>query len=299
VTTLRLARGTLWPAIVERTRAALASGALAPIQTEERVLEQGDVRFCVRLAAALAAKPIAALDGARPPASHRNPFLPPDPALVVGDVSDTHVAVLNKFPVIAHHLLVVTRAYVPQTAPLDRDDVVAMLAALAEGRALAFYNGGQAAGASQPHKHLQIVPLPLLAGALMPFERALAPFVGRLSRVPEFPFAHAVATLPGGCMADPEGGAEAVLALCREAATAARVGAGPYNLLCTAERLMVVARSTERFNGVSVNALGFAGSLFAKDARELAVLCAAPPLEVLAAVSRPFLPLETGAQALR
>ena len=299
MTTLRLARGTLWPAIVERTRAALASGALAPIHTEDHVVEQGGMRFCVRLAAALAAKPIAALDGARPPASHRNPFLPPDPALVVGDVSDTHVAVLNKFPVIAHHLLVVTRAFVPQTAPLDREDVVAMLAAIAECRALAFYNGGQAAGASQPHKHLQIVPLPLLASAAMPFERALAPFTGCFYRVPEFPFAHAVATVPGGCMADPEAAAEAVLALCREAASVARVGAGPYNLLCTAERLMVVARSTERFNGVSVNALGFAGSLFAKDARELAVLSAARPLEVLAAVSRPFLPLEAGAQALR
>jgi ATP adenylyltransferase len=241
----------------------------------------------VRLASTLAAKPIAAVDRHRRPASVRNPFLPPEPALLVADVSETHLAVLNKFPVIGHHLLVVTRRYVPQTAPLDRDDMVAMLACLAEYPALAFYNRGERAGASQPHKHLQVVPLPLVDGERMPFEGDLGPLNGRVLRAPGLPFAHAVAMLPGGCLDDPEGAAEEILDLCSEALAAAAVGSGPYNLLCTRRRLFVVARAVERFEGVSVNALGFAGSLFAKSSHELAVLTAARPLDVLAAVSRP------------
>ena len=40
-----------------------------------------------------------------------NPFLPYDPDLVVADISDTHVALLNKFNVIDHHLLIVTRCF--------------------------------------------------------------------------------------------------------------------------------------------------------------------------------------------
>lgn len=289
MTTLRLARGTLWPAIVARTRAALASGALAPIETEERCLEQSGLRFRVRLATTLAAKPIATRHTGPGCGGARNPFLPPDPELVVADVTDTHVAVLNKFPVIAHHLLVVTRAFAPQTAPLDHDDVVALLACLGEYPGLAFYNGGEQAGASQPHKHLQVVPLAFTAGAPLPFAGDLAPLHGQLARVPQFDFAHAVAMLPPGCVADPEAAAEEVLALCRAALDTA-VGAGPYNLLCTVDRLLVVARSTERHDGVSVNALGFAGSLFAKDANEFAVLASARPLEVLKAVSRGLAP---------
>ncbi len=42
--------------------------------------------------------------------------------------------------------------------------------------ALAYFNCGEAAGASQPHKHMQIVPLPLAEGsscAGCPFESTL------------------------------------------------------------------------------------------------------------------------------
>jgi ATP adenylyltransferase len=288
VTTLRLARGTLWRTLVDRTNAACAAGALAPIETHEGLVEQEGVRFSLRRAASLATKPVAAAHAAATPDA-RNPFLPPDPDLVVGEITDAHLAALNKFPVIAHHLLVITRDYVPQTAPLDRGDMLAMLACLAEYPALAFYNGGEIAGASQPHKHLQVVPLPLAAAAGLPFERGLLP-LGRnaLFRVSAFRFAHAVGIMPRGWAEDLNAAAGEVLALCRSLLEAAEVGQGAYNLLCSAGHMLVVARAQERFRGVSVNSLGFAGSLFARDDRELAVLGATGPLDVLAAVSRPL-----------
>ena len=58
----------------------------------------------------------------RPPA---NPFLPYDEALWVAHLSASHALLLNKFNVVAHHLLVVTRAFEPQAAPLSAGDMAA------------------------------------------------------------------------------------------------------------------------------------------------------------------------------
>lgn len=289
LTSLRLTPGTLWPAIVDRTRHALACGALEPIETRETIVEDGGLRFAIRRASSLALKALRAGAGASAEsAPQRNPFLPPDPDLVVGDVSETHVAVLNRFPVIAHHLLVVTREYVEQAAPLDEDDFAALLACLAEFPSLGFYNGGAGAGASQPHKHLQVVPLPLAEGVPLACDLALEPRgSGRVLRVPAFDFAHAVAATEPEWLRDPVTAAPAITARYHALLAAASVAGGPYNLLVSARQMLVVPRAQERFRGVSINALGFAGSLFAKDDQELAILRHARPRAVLAAVAKP------------
>jgi len=58
--------------------------------------------------------------GGPPP---RNPFLPYDEALWVAHLSARHTLLLNKFNVVRHHLLVVTRAFEPQAAPLSAGDL--------------------------------------------------------------------------------------------------------------------------------------------------------------------------------
>jgi len=58
--------------------------------------------------------------GGPPP---RNPFLPYDEALWVAHLSASHTLLLNKFNVVRHHLLVVTRAFEPQAAPLTAGDL--------------------------------------------------------------------------------------------------------------------------------------------------------------------------------
>ena len=80
--------------------------------------------------------------------------------MFVADISPTHVCLLNKFNVIDHHLLVVTRAFEEQDAAINAADFAALWVCMAEVDGLAFYNGGKLAGASQRHKHLQIAPLP-------------------------------------------------------------------------------------------------------------------------------------------
>lgn len=78
----------------------------------------------------------------------------------------SHILVLNKFPVIRDHLIIATKENKPQTHLLEQDDLDTTYAALAEwerakkGRLFAFFNSGEHSGASQPHRHLQFLPVP-------------------------------------------------------------------------------------------------------------------------------------------
>jgi ATP adenylyltransferase len=291
-------------ALVERERAALASGALAPIRTEETALHDGDVRFVLRSLSSLARKRAAGAlrkDGARP-----NPFAPPEPELVVGEITPTHFGVLNKYPVVPHHLLIVTREFVDQETLLEAADFAALAAGLREIDGLGFYNGGREAGASQPHRHLQLVPLPLGPGAwAVPMEAVFDQWSsdGGTARLLRLPFRNAFVVLERSLLDAPDAGERllehyrlmlAACGLCEDAANDCGRAAneperqrGPYNLLVTRHWMLLVPRSRERFGTISVNALGFAGSLFVRDAAEKAALRAAGPMKALQAVAVP------------
>ena len=119
----------------------------------------------------------------------------------MADISDTHAAILNKFNVLEHHLLIITRDFEDQETLLTLRDFQALWTCMSEYNGLGFYNGGVAAGASQPHKHLQLVPLPLAPeGPQVPIEPLLAAaeFDGALGTVPAFPFLHVFARIESG-----------------------------------------------------------------------------------------------------
>src|ERR1700741_289757 len=141
----RLAPGTLWAAIERQTEHALRCGALQPIDTVQAVIESGAVRFVVRQVSSLTRKEqqrrqARKLQTEKGPVA--NPFLPYEPDLFVAELSDTHLALLNKFNVIDHHLLIVTRDFQRQEALLDLADFEALMACMAEFDGIGFYNGG-------------------------------------------------------------------------------------------------------------------------------------------------------------
>jgi sulfate adenylyltransferase (ADP) / ATP adenylyltransferase len=158
--------GTLWPTLLERTAYARKRRAILSIPTEPEVIEQGGVAFHVRLITALAMK--AHTSAAQ---VNVNPFLPYDPDLFVAELSPTHIALLNKFNVVDHHLVIVTRSFESQDAWLTCEDCTALLICLAEIDGVAFYNAGRIAGASQRHKHLQLIPLSAFPNSQLPIER--------------------------------------------------------------------------------------------------------------------------------
>ena len=295
--TRSLQPGTLWPAVVARTAHALACGALHPIETVQLTLDDAGIRFVVRLVSSLASKARERTTSPRPVV---DPFLPHDPDLFVTDVSATHFALLNKFNVIDHHLLIVTREFEPQEALLDLDDFTAWFTCLSEFEGLGFYNGGRAAGASQSHKHLQIVPLPLGdAGQALPIGPLIdaATFDDSIGTLPGLPFRHAFTRLGPQSPAN-----AAVQALQRYRTLLDAVGVGamevdghahqsaPYNLLVTPEWMLLVPRSAEHADGVAVNSLGFAGSLFVRDAQQLETVRRTGPMTLLRRAGFPRAP---------
>lgn len=293
----RLLPGSLWPAIVQRTQHALACGALRPIETVQTTVDDAGVRFVVRQVSSVARKDddgrqrrAAAAEGAR-----HNPFLPCDPDLVVCDLGARHRVVLNKFNVIAHHLLIVTRRFEAQEALVNESDFEALFTCLAEFDGLGFYNGGALAGASQPHKHLQIVPLPLSqTGPAVPVEPL---FADDGAGAPRLPFAHAFARLDARLGSNAPRMAQHACAHYRALMEAAGLRAveidgeahqsAPYNLLVTREWMLLVPRSAASVEGIAVNGLGFAGSLFVRDAAQMRAIAELGPMTVLRRAAGP------------
>jgi ATP adenylyltransferase len=56
---------------------------------------------------------------------------------------------------------------------------------------------------------------------------------------------------------------------------------GAYNLLLTRQWMLLVPRSRERFESISLNALAFAGALLVRDERQMAALKKHGPMSAL------------------
>lgn len=293
------ATADLWADVTAVAARAREAGAIFKTDTSARLLDDGGWRFVLRVATALRAKDEhgKTRDGGGPRKKpYVNPFLPPDPRLVVCPLPPTHTLLLNKFNVADGHVLVVTRDFEAQEAPLTPADAAATWAVLAAapgpGGGLAYFNRGPESGASQPHKHMQIVPLPLVegrgggGGARAPFEAsalaavAAAPplHIQPVRSLPVRAFAAAMpAEAPDAC----------ALAACFADLAAACGVAGPddattsYNLLLTARVAFAVPRRAAKVGPVGVNAVGFAGSLLVRSEDELEYIESRGPWAVL------------------
>lgn len=292
--------GTLWKSVIERTESAYKCGALLSIPTKFEFVEQDGVKFLVRILSNLVRKDAAkqkqtqqtALSG-----KDFNPFLPYDEDLFVADISETHVCLLNKFNVVDYHLLIVTRAFEQQESLLTLEDFAAMWACLAEYDGLAFYNGGQVAGASQPHKHLQVVPLPLTTSdAAIPIQPLLAAakFQGASATISGLPFTHTFASLDPNWAESPLTAAKTTLEIYHSLLNAVGITAvngnrqsSAYNFLATREWMLVVPRSQEEFQAISVNSLGFAGALLVRNQEQMQILKDHGPMNILKSVAVP------------
>jgi sulfate adenylyltransferase (ADP) / ATP adenylyltransferase len=292
------APGTLWARVQTATQRALNSGAMQPIPTDFEHLEDGGIRFLVRILRHLARKPRAVARDASPATARPNPFLPYEPAMYVADASPTHVCLLNKFNVVERHLLIVSRAFEDQETPLTQADFEALWTCLAEAEGLGFYNSGAVAGASQPHKHLQLVPLPLdPGGASLPIAPLVdaARIAGDVVRLDAIPFAHAITALDADRAASPQRATAQTLDLYRRLLQAIGVtwpGAGerfsqPYNLLITRRWMLAAPRTRECFESISCNSLAFAGAWLVRDRQQLETLQRAGPLAALRRVTEP------------
>ncbi|RYC62646.1 hypothetical protein CHU98_g3555 [Xylaria longipes] len=150
------------PALVKEAFVkAQANGDLIYYPTQVAILTVGS--FALRYSPSLAQKP-------KPPkpvgpnARPFNPFENPSPALLVAQLPPSHRLVLNKFAVVPEHFILATRDFKPQAHLLEAGDVDAAHACIQAYRnagkeLFVFFNSGDHSGASQPHRHLQLLPV--------------------------------------------------------------------------------------------------------------------------------------------
>jgi ATP adenylyltransferase len=302
----KLLPGHLWTNIRQSTQTALASNALLPIATRQIVLPDGGVDFLVRVVSSLAHKH--SHHGIRPsaaPAHADDPFIPYEPNLYVGHVAPHHICLLNKFNVIENHVLVVTEGFEHQDNLLTEMDFEAWARCLCEFNSLGFYNGGKIAGASQTHKHMQLIPLPLSEiSPQFPFFGLLQAAKTQFSRNDEesitvakcrFPFKHAVVALDARRWRDTQLMPVYLFECYKRLLSAVGIEgvrvngelrhSVPYNLLICKQWMWMVPRTREYYQDISVNALGFAGSLFVRDTAQLELVRNVGPMAVLRSVS--------------
>jgi ATP adenylyltransferase len=290
--------------IQEVSQRALASGHLLPIETQSHWVPDQAMTFLIRIVARLAEKPkppFATATGTSPGATPRNPFLPYEPELMVAKLSSTHVALLNKFMVVPDHLLIVTRQFASQTEALLTADFLALSMCLRAYESVGFYNGGPVAGASQPHRHLQLIPLPLdTEGPPLPVEELLwqgDPLPEVVFQSPRLPFMHRAvrwheplpldnhSSFTGAAQDDDIMWSQRIKSaydrLLDSLGWATVDADHPYNLLVTRRGMLLVPRREECFAGVSLNAMAYAGALLVKDTEQYRQLLAAGPMQAL------------------
>lgn len=284
---------SLWQRLQSTSARALQNGALEPIESQTISWEDQGVEFLIRVVSRLRDKPAGA--------DNHNPFLPYEDSLHVADVSSTHACILNKYNVVDFHLLIITRLFEHQETLLTRRDFHALCRCLLEYDSLGFYNSGSLAGASQKHKHLQLVPLPLsTAGSkglsltlISLLDRASCP-VGEITQIETLPYRHAFVRCDiqrsGDCEQAAESSLEDYRTMMRHVGadvpeTPDELVSTPYNLLVTRRWMLLVPRVRECFGDISLNSLAFAGALLVRNAAQLERLRAAGPCAALQSVA--------------
>ncbi|KAK3081296.1 hypothetical protein LTS18_008235 [Coniosporium uncinatum] len=291
--------------------AAKSNGALTFSPTELSIIHTpSGIPFQLRYCPALAKKPKP--DNSKPsPEKKPDPFEDPSEDLLVSGIptkEPSHILVLNKYPVIAEHFIIATKSNKKQTHLLEQDDLEATYACLKtweqEGgaqhgqdkRLFAFFNSGAHSGASQPHRHLQFLPVDSMndeksegwellmdqmisAGCAVSTEypgfRSLAglPFTHFAARLPHEPTAEQLYRTYNGLY---KASADAVREYIRKATPGTlelhdtEGGASPisYNLSLTTSAMAMVPRRAEgdslrRPDGTEVGDVAFNGTLLA------------------------------------
>ena len=189
-----------------------------------------------------------------------NPFRPWDNILEIDSIGKYHQLILNKYPVQLGHILLITNEWKEQNGWIDIKDWEAIKEVNKDTTGLWFFNSGPLAGASQPHRHFQLLrrdPSELSC----PREKWILDFDNVNYKNQRFCKNIILKKISKNL--DKENIHEIYKDL------AYKLGLGkpgidkkpryPYNLIFTNQWILLIKRKTDNLYGISVNALGFAG----------------------------------------
>ena len=267
--------------IKNTTEKAQKTGALQPIATEYDIIEQKGIPFIVRIISNLARKDEAQKKQESKKEKTGKEFEPYEPDLFVTDISETHLCLLNKYNVVDNHVLIVTRKFEEQENLINQQDFTALWKVMSQYEGLAFYNAGKKAGASVRHKHLQIIPLPLVKeGAKnIPIEAVINPelLTDKVTNITALPFTHGIIKIEGEL---------SLLERYNQLRNQLEISSGkPYNLLITKKWMLMIPRSLEKYQSIAINSLGFAGALLVRNQEQLELVKKEKPLTILEGVA--------------
>jgi len=268
-----------WHRARDVAASALQQGALVPLQTRELQLP-GLLPFQLRQLVSAVPRHLREA-GPRP-----NPFLPWDRPLQVEHLASGHVLLLNKYPVQGEHMLLITDQWKPQDGWISPADWEAVMTVSADTGGLWFFNSHATAGASQPHRHLQLLPRRIGQSSC-----PLAPLLQAqlLEAAPRWSWSYRL------CRRGQEGYGADLKVLYHELARSLQLGdpdrdprpRHPYNLLFDDDWFLIVRRRREHGAGFSVNGLGFAGYLLCTASSDLDWLRQHGPWTLLESVAEP------------
>ena len=243
----------------------------------------GDITFEVNRIENLDAKPTAWRQHTT------DPFCPPFNGTYIQELSDTHRLLYNQYSLVPYHTLVITKTMEYQNQRLNYKgsyihyiyiyiDFEGCIQVMKAMNGFSFYNSGQLAGASQPHKHLQSIPLNSLPNRRIPIDANIKKEIKKLQkdeflfRLPSYRFRHVVCAFKQDILKNLKG--ENVISTAKlirmyyEEMLLYLNNSNlkyEYNLIFTTEWAMIVLRQREMaFDRISINALAFSGSILVK-----------------------------------
>ena len=211
-----------------------------------------------------------------------NPFKPWDKILEIDSIGNGHQLILNKYPVQLGHVLLITNEWKEQNGWLDIKDWEAIKEVNKDTSGLWFFNSGPLAGASQPHRHVQLLrrdPSELSC----PREK----WILDLNNVnyKNEKFSRNIILKKFSKSLNEENIHEIYKDL------SYNLGLGdprndkkpkyPYNLIFTDRWMIIIKRKTDNLFGISINALGFAGYILVTENSDIKYLRELGPEKLL------------------
>ncbi len=271
---------SIWSKAIEITRQAVDSGALFPLKTIKYKSNDASCDYELRFLKSPIPKYLIEYG------PKRNPFIPWDTRLEIQPINDKHTLILNKYPVQLGHMLLITNTWKPQNGWLNLDDFEAIRNVDNDTTGLWFFNSSKEAGASQPHRHFQLLP--------RHFNEIVCPrykwFCSLLNNNKDdniSDISRCISIKPRDT--NNESNSYGLYNSYRSMVNEMNLGdidiiskpLKPYNLLITSEWIALITRATERSNGFSINALGFAGYFLGTKKSNVDILIKFGPDEIL------------------
>ena len=189
-----------------------------------------------------------------------NPFKPWDNILEIDSIGNDHQLILNKYPVQLGHILLITNVWKEQNGWIDIKDWEAVKEVNKDTTGLWFFNSGPLAGASQPHRHIQLLrrdPSEISC----PREEWILNFSNVNYKNEKFGKNLIIRKFSKTF------NEENIHEIYKELSYKLGLGDSkvdkkpkyPYNLIFTNKWMVLIKRKTDNLYGISINALGFAG----------------------------------------